>query len=60
MAILEKGKEATEFRKDINSEQTALAILALIEGGIMIARVTGKPAYRTAILESLNQFIEGL
>ena len=60
IAILEKGKEATEFRKDINSEQTALAILALIEGGIMIARVTGKPAYRTAILESLNRFIEGL
>jgi len=56
--ILEKGKEKKEIRKDTNSEQTALTILALIEGGIMISKVTGKPAYRKAIMNSLNKYIE--
>jgi TetR/AcrR family transcriptional repressor of nem operon len=56
--ILEKGKENKEIRNDTNSEQTALTILALIEGGIMISKVTGKPAYRKAIMNSLNKYIE--
>jgi AcrR family transcriptional regulator len=58
VSIIEKGKETGEFGKQIPAEQTALTILALIEGGIMIARVTGKAAYRTAIMDSLIKYIE--
>jgi len=58
VSIIEKGKEAGEFGKQIPAEQTALTILALIEGGIMISRVTGKTAYRTAIMDSLTKYIE--
>jgi TetR/AcrR family transcriptional regulator, transcriptional repressor for nem operon len=60
VSIIEKGKEAGEFGKQIPAEQTALTILALIEGSIMISRVTGKTAYRTAIMDSLASYIEKL
>jgi TetR/AcrR family transcriptional regulator, transcriptional repressor for nem operon len=60
VTILETGIKAKEFRATINAEKTALTMIALIEGAIMISNVTGKPAFRTAIMESLAEFIEQL
>lgn len=60
MGILEEGKKNKEFDKNINTEQIALTIIALIEGGIMISRTTSKPGYRTAIMQSLEQYISQL
>lgn len=60
IALIEKGKETKEFSEDTPSEQIALTILALIQGGIMISRVTEKPAYRAAIMHSLNKFVEDI
>lgn len=57
MSILEEGIKNKEFKRSINAEQIALTIIALIEGGIMISRTTNKTAYRTAIMQSLEQFI---
>jgi hypothetical protein len=36
----------------------ALTIIALIEGGIMISRVTGNASHRTAIMKSLDEYID--
>lgn len=58
--IIEKGIAAKEFSKGTDAEQTALTIISLIEGGIMISRVTGKMAYRTMIMKSLQAYIEQL
>lgn len=55
--IIEKGIEAKEFGKSTNAEQGALTIIALIEGASMIAKVTGKPDYRTMIMKSLQDYI---
>jgi AcrR family transcriptional regulator len=55
--ILETGIEKKEFRKIANTEQIALTIMALIEGGIMISKVTDKPGYQTTIMKSLEEFI---
>lgn len=60
VGIIEKGVEAKEFARDIDAGQTALTIIALIEGCIMIARVTGKSNYISMIMKSLRQYIEQL
>jgi TetR/AcrR family transcriptional regulator, transcriptional repressor for nem operon len=58
--IIEKGIGSKELAKETNAEQTALTIIALLEGGLMISRVTGKPAYRAQVMKSLKEYIEQL
>jgi TetR/AcrR family transcriptional regulator, transcriptional repressor for nem operon len=56
--IIEKGIQDKEFNKGIDAEQTALTLIALIEGSTMIAKVSGKSADRAAIMRSLKTFVE--
>lgn len=58
--ILEEGIREKIFRKGIDTEQTALTIMAMIEGSLMLSRVTGRPAQRVAIMRSLRSYIESL
>lgn len=58
--IIQKGIENKEFAKGISPEQTALTIIALLEGSIMIGKVTGKATYRSMIMKSLKTYIEQL
>jgi TetR/AcrR family transcriptional repressor of nem operon len=58
--IIKKGIEEKEFSKKLDPEQTALTIISLIEGGIMISRVTGKPAYKNMIMDSVKKYIESI
>jgi AcrR family transcriptional regulator len=60
IGLIEKGIKDKEFRKGINAEQTALAIIAMIEGGIMISKVTGSSHYRKSIMNSVEKLIEDL
>ena len=59
-ALLEEGIRTKEFPATIDPEQIALTIIAMIEGSIMIAKLSGKPAYRNAIMLSMRKMIEGL
>lgn len=58
--VVNSGIQTKELREDVNPEQTALTIIALIEGAIMITKLTGKTNFRKAILQSVEQVIEGL
>jgi len=58
--ILHKGLETGEFKPGIDVEQTALTIIATIEGAIMITKATCKLNYRSAILGSLENMINAL
>jgi TetR/AcrR family transcriptional repressor of nem operon len=58
ISLLETGIEKKEFRKDLDTEQIAISMISLIEGGVMIAKVTGVQKYRIAIMKSLEEFIE--
>ena len=58
--LLEQGIRTKEFTTAIDPEQIALTIIAMIEGSIMIAKLSGKPAYRNAIMVSMRKMIEGL
>ena len=58
--LIQAGITVGEFRKDIDTPQTALSIIALIEGGIMIAKVTSTPANLDTVLKTVNNIITEL
>jgi len=58
--LIKAGIIAGEFKKDIPLEQTALSIIALIEGGVMISKVTNTPANLDAVLKTVAFIIDGL
>lgn len=56
--LIEKGIQAGEFKKDVNIRQIALSIIALIEGGVMISKVTGDSANMDKILKTVEFIID--
>ena len=58
--LLEKGIENREFRPTIHTEQIALSFIAMLEGGIMIAALTGKPNDMKLVAKSVEKMIEDL
>jgi len=58
--LIEKGIASGELSVVNDAEQTAITIIAMIEGAIMIAKVTGKMNYRNAVMRSVENLINGL
>ncbi|TWF32829.1 TetR family transcriptional regulator [Chitinophaga polysaccharea] len=58
--LLEKGIQLGEFRKDVPVEQTALSMIATIEGCIMMTKLTGKTHYQKAIMRTVEKLIDDL
>ncbi|AUD05582.1 TetR/AcrR family transcriptional regulator [Spirosoma pollinicola] len=58
--IINTGMASGEFKAKVEPESTALAMIALIEGGIMIAKVTNNPASLNKILKTLEGLINQL
>jgi TetR/AcrR family transcriptional regulator, transcriptional repressor for nem operon len=58
--LIEAGKTNGEFKPTVESEQTALTIIALLEGMIVVSRSTGNPGYGKAVLNSLRELINTL
>jgi AcrR family transcriptional regulator len=56
-AIMESGIQSGVFRPDINVRQLALTLIALIEGGLMIARVTDDPANMDQVVATAEMLI---
>lgn len=56
--LINKGKEKGEFKSTTNAEDKALIIISLIEGAIMITKVTGKTNYLKSLMNSLKTIIE--
>ncbi|WP_298740524.1 TetR/AcrR family transcriptional regulator [uncultured Chitinophaga sp.] len=59
-ALVRKGIENGELKADIDAEQTALTMIALLEGAIMITKLTGRLNYRKTIMQSVEQLINNL
>ena len=55
--LIRTGIKNKEFRASIDAGQAALSLLATIEGGVMIARLTGKKNDHQAILQSIDKMI---
>jgi TetR/AcrR family transcriptional repressor of nem operon len=58
--LLEGGIKAGEFKADINRTQMALSIVALIEGGIMIAKVTNSQSNLDKVMKTVEMLIDQL
>jgi TetR/AcrR family transcriptional repressor of nem operon len=58
--IIEQGIEAGEFKDDVNIRQTALSIIALIEGGIMIARTTNNYDSMDQVVKTIEMLVDQL
>ncbi|MCZ4243832.1 TetR/AcrR family transcriptional regulator [Pedobacter punctiformis] len=58
--IAEQGIVKKEIREDENPAQIALTIIAMIEGAIMIARLTEKTDYWNLIMDSLKKYINSI
>lgn len=58
--LLKAGVATGEFKPDIKYEQTALSIIALIEGGVMISKITNTPTHLDTILKTVATLIDQL
>ena len=58
--LVEKGIAGKEFKKTVNPEQIALTLIATIEGGIMISKITGRKNYLYLVLESVEKMIAAI
>jgi TetR/AcrR family transcriptional repressor of nem operon len=55
--LITEGIKAGEFKTDVNVKQTALSIIALIEGGVMIARTTSDATTMEIIVNTVEVLI---
>ncbi|BCS86681.1 transcriptional regulator [Prevotella herbatica] len=58
--LLKDGIAANEFHPDIHLEQVSLTMLAMLEGGIMIRKLTNNQKYIDNIISSLQDYINSL
>lgn len=58
--LIEKGMSNSELKPDINAEQTAISIIAIIEGATMIANLTGNSRYRKMVMQTVEKMINEL
>ncbi|MBS1563199.1 MAG: TetR/AcrR family transcriptional regulator [Bacteroidetes bacterium] len=60
MRLLQKGIDNKEFTTAFDPEQVAITFMAMIEGGIMISKLTGKLHYRQAVMQAVEKMLNGL
>jgi AcrR family transcriptional regulator len=58
--LIEKGIENKEFHESVDAEEIALTIIAMIEGGTMLAKLTGKYDHRKSVMKSVERLIHSL
>jgi TetR/AcrR family transcriptional repressor of nem operon len=58
--LIERGIAQKEFKSTNRSEDSALLIIASIEGAIMISKVTGNSSYLKSVLQSVEKIIQSL
>lgn len=55
--FIEEGKRSGEFKPDVDASQMAFSMLSLIEGGLLLARVTKDQSRMQQILDASQQMI---
>jgi len=60
VSLINKGRSNGEFSSESDPEQVAVSIIALIEGGIMVTKLTGKINYLRLATASVEKMINDL
>ncbi|PWT95983.1 MAG: TetR/AcrR family transcriptional regulator [Bacteroidetes bacterium] len=58
--LIKKGIEGKEFKKSTNPDQIAITLLALLEGGIMIGKLTGNSKYKKDITKAIENLVKDI
>lgn len=58
--LIHQGQKSGEISANVNGSDTALAIIATIEGAIMLHQLTGDAQSRKIVLQSVKKQIEAL
>jgi len=56
--LIAGGIASKEFKPDLDSSMLALSMIALIEGGIMIAKVTGSQRNMDQVMQTLKMLVD--
>ncbi len=56
-AIIQQGKIQGEFRDDVNAAEFASLMIAMIEGGFSLSKISGDESYLAQSLDHLEQLI---
>lgn len=59
-AIIQKGKEKKEIRKGVDEAEFALAFIAMIEGGVLLWKLTGSLDGLNAVLKTAKGMIKNI
>lgn len=58
--VLVEGQEAGELRTDMDADQVAAALVAVLQGGYVLARASGDPADYTRATEGAVALLNGI
>jgi len=56
-AIIQQGKMQGEFREDVNATEFASLMIAMIEGGFTLSKISGDTSYLNQSLDRLERLI---
>ena len=59
-SLIQKGIDSKEFKPETNPEEAALLMLSIIEGTVMISKLTEKTNYLKSLMHSLRKIINDL
>lgn len=60
VSMIEEGIRKGEISPDTDAEQTALTLISMIQGAILIAKSTGKKQYGRQVMEVARKYITSL
>ncbi|WP_294819877.1 TetR/AcrR family transcriptional regulator [uncultured Flavobacterium sp.] len=60
LSVIAEGRKKKEIRKKFNEKEFAGALIALVEGGIMLAKVTGKNGGLKAAMKQAEKMIDDI
>ncbi|MDR0266338.1 MAG: TetR/AcrR family transcriptional regulator [Sphingobacterium sp.] len=56
--ILEEGITTGEFKQDVSAESYAITFMAMIEGGILLSKITGRGKDLAIVLDKMREMID--
>jgi TetR/AcrR family transcriptional repressor of nem operon len=58
ISVVRRGQKRGEFRPDVDPERVAVALIAQIDGGIIITRSFGEARYMDIVCDQLHRYLE--
>lgn len=59
-SLIAQGMKSKELAKGTDPDKAALAVVAMIEGAVMISKLTGRQEDRKAVMAAVGDYLRGL